>query len=37
METVPDVEFGFTMNVPLAIEAEIGPNLAEMASYDLNL
>jgi DNA polymerase I-like protein with 3'-5' exonuclease and polymerase domains len=35
MTSVPDYEFGFTMNVPLAIEAEIGKNLAEMKSYDI--
>ena len=35
METVPDVEFGFAMNVPLSIEAEIGQNLAEMKSYEI--
>ena len=37
MQRVPDKEFGFKMNVPLSIEAEIGQNLAEMKSYDLNL
>jgi DNA polymerase I-like protein with 3'-5' exonuclease and polymerase domains len=35
METPPDVEFGFTMEVPLNIEAEIGTNLAEMNEYKL--
>jgi DNA polymerase I-like protein with 3'-5' exonuclease and polymerase domains/uracil-DNA glycosylase len=33
MEHVPD--FGFKMNVPLSIEAEIGPNLAEMKKYNI--
>ena len=35
METPPDAEFNFKMNVPLTIEAEIGPNLAEMKSYEI--
>jgi DNA polymerase-1 len=33
MEAVPDTEFGFTMNVPIGIEADIGKNLAEMKKY----
>jgi DNA polymerase-1 len=35
MQTVPDKEFGFRMNVPLTIEAEIGKNLAERISYEI--
>jgi uracil-DNA glycosylase family 4 len=35
METVHDYDFGFKMNVPLKIEAEIGPNLAEMKEYNI--
>ena len=35
MEYIPDSEFGFKMNVPLSIEAEIGQNLAEMKGYEI--
>jgi hypothetical protein len=35
MEHVPDSEFGFKMNVPLTIEAEIGKSLSEMKGYAL--
>lgn len=35
MEIAPDSEFGFKMNVPLTIEAEIGQNLAEMKKYNI--
>jgi len=32
---VPDYDFGFKMNVPLTIEAEIGANLSEMKGYKI--
>ena len=35
MESVPDYDFGFKMNVPLTIEAEIGANLSEMKGYKI--